>query len=121
MKVIKINTHEHELEFICTSRNTRTGFAHDCTLFINGYEETTAHCYYINRTWERWTYESVCVEAVDMLIKDYRERERRAWLDLNGFKKMTQKRTLEFNTELELKPHYQMLKACKTELMSNLY
>ncbi len=57
------------LTFFCSSRDTRNGFAHDCTVFLNGVEITNGHAYYLNRTWERWTYETVCIEALNNGIK----------------------------------------------------
>mgnify|MGYP003294461177 CR=1 FL=1 len=58
------------------SRN-RNGFAHECTLFYNGnnfkgyYVEGLAK--WINRTWERFTYESCLLNAIENLPKNLQE------------------------------------------------
>ena len=79
MKMVKFEANNHEIEIVCTSRNTRHGFAHDANLFVDGIPwYGTAHCYYLNRTWECWTYQSVCLEVVRSA-----NDSRRAWLKEN--------------------------------------
>lgn len=70
MRLIKIRDSLHDVSIVCDSRNTRNGFAHDATMFINGCKIASASCHYLNRTWERWTYESVCLACVDSAIED---------------------------------------------------
>ena len=44
----------------CSSRSTRNGFAHDCTVRDENYNEVSeATCHYLNRTWECYRFESV--------------------------------------------------------------
>ena len=45
--------------FACESQGTRYGFRHLCFAFKNGQQVASAKCCYYNRTWERWTFESV--------------------------------------------------------------
>jgi len=46
-------------DFVCEEQGTRYGFRHLCTVFKDGREvDHGKRCYY-NRTWERWTFESV--------------------------------------------------------------
>ncbi len=56
MKTFKINK---KLLVVCVAESTRNGFRHLATLIVNGDERETAKCTYINRTWERYQYESV--------------------------------------------------------------
>lgn len=49
---------------VCTSENTRTGFAHRCFITRNGFEIAKGRCGYINRTWEPYQYHSVMCEAI---------------------------------------------------------
>ena len=62
-----------KISVICESQKTRSGFRHLATLLINGCEcEKTKICY-LNRTWERFEYESVLeklVEKAGMLTKE---------------------------------------------------
>lgn len=95
-KLIKIEKGGKEFLFVCESRNTRNGFAHDCTLFVDGYIAEKAKCYYFNRTWERYQYESVCVSAIDKRIAELKERLLELFKSDKKYNRMTQTRRKEF-------------------------
>ena len=60
------------LSITCDKTYTRDGFCHHAFLYGCGrYQEHTRVKYY-NRTWERFTYESVLRAAVRKLPKEYR-------------------------------------------------
>lgn len=63
MKIFKIN---EKIEAICQYKKTRYGFKHTAKLFLNGEEMGTAECYYSNRTWERYEYQSVLKKLEQM-------------------------------------------------------
>ena len=44
---------------ICESGNTRNGFKHTATLYINEFEICKTKCLYLNKTWEYYRYQSV--------------------------------------------------------------
>ena len=44
---------------VCNTAPTRNGFKHVATLHKNGYEIAKTKACYLNRTWERFTYETV--------------------------------------------------------------
>lgn len=46
-------------QILCEFVSTRNGFRHDARLFINGNEEDKAKVNYINRTWERYEFDTV--------------------------------------------------------------
>lgn len=75
MEIRKIKVNGREYQFVNDSRSTRTGFAHDTTLFIDGYEHGRASCHYLNRTWECYRYQTVMKRCIDDIIetneKDY--------------------------------------------------
>jgi hypothetical protein len=56
MRVFKINKN---ILVVCRSESTRYGFRHLATLIYNNYERETVKICYYNRTWERFTFESV--------------------------------------------------------------
>lgn len=95
MEIKKFTVNGKEYEFVNSSRNTRSGFAHDTTLFINGVENAEHTCHYLNRTWECYTYQTVMMGAVRELINDRRIRLERKYKEDNGFSKLTDKRRLE--------------------------
>lgn len=79
MQLIKRNLAGKNYTFVCESHSTRNGFKHTCTLFAcdSLYPEASATCHYLNRTWESWTYQSVCCKVVNQII----EREKKRTVD----------------------------------------
>lgn len=55
-QIFKLND---SVEILCESQDTRSGFRHLATLFVNGYERDKTKVCYINRTWEKFTFETV--------------------------------------------------------------
>lgn len=53
----------------CYGQDTSYGFRHVAFLKRNGYEEQLAKATYYNRTWERFTYETVLEKAIEKLPK----------------------------------------------------
>jgi len=49
---------------VCETKNTKQGFKHEATLLHNGYEKHKAKVCYLNRTWERFTYETVLLRVI---------------------------------------------------------
>ncbi len=52
-------------EVFCQSGSTRHGFKHTVELWQNGYYIAEAKICYLNRTWERYRYESTIHKAID--------------------------------------------------------
>lgn len=74
MTIRKITVNGNEYQFINDSRNTRTGFAHDTTLFKNGEEIGRATAIYYNRTWECYRYQTVMQRCInDIIEKKYED------------------------------------------------
>ena len=96
MELKKLTVDGREVEFVNNWRDTRYGFAHDTTLFINGRRVAENTCHYINRTWERYTYQSVMRGAVYGLIEDRENFLKDKFKDEKGYKKLTPQRKIEF-------------------------
>ena len=100
MYINKISHDNNEYMFICEWKKTRNGFKHECELFINDHFEIKATCNYYNRTWESYEYQSVMLRAVSILLEEYTEHLKDIFKRKNGYEKMTQKRTEEFENVL---------------------
>lgn len=94
------------------SRNTRHGFAHDAkiTVYPNngtfcGYS-VSAHCYYLNRTWERYTYQTVLQRACHNAMECRADELKPAFMNAHGYKKLTKKRAAEFMETLKADNEY---------------
>ena len=90
-----------EVTFVNTWRGTRSGFMHETELYIDGWEATAAKCHYINRTWERYAYQSVMLEAVHKLQEEETEREKRRFKQLHGIKNLMERHKPAFASFLE--------------------
>lgn len=93
-KILKIAG--ENVSFVCSSRSTRSGFAHDTTLFIDGVETASATCYYYNRTWEAYRFQTVQKNAVYKAAARKRDQLLAAFKTAHGYKKMTQQRRADF-------------------------
>ena len=92
----------HKMQVYCNTRNTRDGFAHEAhavmTAKATGLDvfngDATVH--YLNRTWERYTYQTVMRKLVraevDALVANLRKR----WMLARGWERMTAKRREEW-------------------------
>ncbi len=72
MKIFKINK---TIEIVCDAENTRSGFRHLATLFIDGKETVKGKCTYQNRTWERYEFQSVLSNVVEKADLNEKDRE----------------------------------------------
>ena len=67
MRIFKIN---EKIEIVCESQKTRSGFRHLATLLFNGIEQEKAKCCYLNRTWERYEFQTVLIEVGNKAFKN---------------------------------------------------
>lgn len=95
MELKKLTIDGKQVEFVNAFRGTRNGFAHDTTLFIDGYVMAQHTCHYLNRTWERYTYQTVMRCAVCDLEEERENRLKDKFKTEKGYAKLTPKRKLE--------------------------
>lgn len=62
MDLFKINK---SMNVVCRSEKTRSGFRHIAELYLNGSAIEKATASYVNRTWERFTYQSVIIKLIE--------------------------------------------------------
>lgn len=122
MRIIRINKGEKEFMFVCSSRDTRSGFAHDCTLFINNVQKAEATCYYINRTWEVYQYQTVCLCALDNEIKRYIDYKKARFMEANNYKRLTAARAdVLYKEYIAPREYFKMLKAVQDQLHNKVF
>lgn len=116
MIIRKITVNNNEYQFINSSRNTRTGFAHDTTLFINGRKYSKATAIYYNRTWECYTYQTVMQRCVNDILAEKQKDFVADYKAKNNIKRLTAEKRAEagrdfeaLETTKELKKVYQAL------------
>lgn len=92
----KYQVNDTEYTFVCRSRSTCSGFAHDAELqTANGYVIGTASCHYINRTWESYTYQSAMIAVVREKIDAFIRIATRQFKEKQGISRITAKRKPE--------------------------
>ena len=101
MEIKKFNIDGKEIEFVNESLDTRHGFKHVTTMFINNCEYGRNTCYYLNRTWECYRYQTVMRGCVYMLIENRIGNLKSNFKNRNGYLKMTAKRNEEFENEIK--------------------
>ena len=116
MELRKIKIDGKEVEFANQFRGTRSGFAHDTTMFIDGRRVAEHTCHYLNRTWERYTYQTVMKCAVDEVIEKEMAYLKERFLRVNGYKKMTAQRKAEFEAECKQNPNLAFYEKIYAEL-----
>ena len=121
MTIKNIRINDTLYTFVCDYRNTRNGFAHDCTLFIHNIEQTRASCFYINRTWEWYTYQTVMLSTIDNLLTERSEQLKNTFKNEHGYKKLTAKRKSEFDELLKSDQVYMDLFAVRDNLLHHVH
>ncbi len=71
----KINGENYTID--CWATNTRNGFCHHASIYLNGVEYK-ARVSYLNRTWECFKYETVMERLIDR-VPDYLRPEFKKW------------------------------------------
>ena len=73
MKTFRINK---KIEIVCEAKKTRNGFKHIATLMINNCDYENVKICYLNRTWEKYEYQSVLEKLVNQ-TKVLSEKEKK--------------------------------------------
>ena len=121
MKLVKFTVKGHEIAFFCDSRSTRHGFAHDSSMFVDNVPLAEGHCYYLNRTWESWNYQSACLAAVGNEIARYKDWLKDNYKYENGVSRITAKHKEKLDAIYNGNDHIAMLEEIKANLKRNCY
>ena len=101
MEIRKITVNGNEYEFVNNSRSTRSGFAHDTTLFKGNYSIGKASCHYLNRTWECYRYQTVMRCCISNLINGKYEDFIADYKAERNIKRMTAEKRAEADRDFE--------------------
>ena len=64
MDIIRKTIGENVFVFYCDSGDTRHGFKHEVELYKNGRYIASNKSYYLNRTWEKYRYQTCMLGAI---------------------------------------------------------
>jgi hypothetical protein len=90
-----------KIEFENRSRSTRSGFAHDTKVYIDGQFEISTSAHYLNRTWESYAFQSVMKQALHLLIDAEKEQLKAEYKQQTGRKRISKDMTFT-NERIEL-------------------
>lgn len=117
MKAISINGNIFRVHY----RETRSGFLHFCELTTKNNEVSCAKTSYLNRTWEKYTYQSVMKKAVWKLIIQKEKQFLDEYKKENGLGRLSKDRKREvlaiFYSQSEIKELEELTK----NLNDNIY
>lgn len=65
---MRIFTLDDTYNVVCNTKDTRNGFKHTASLCKKGVRIYETKICYLNRTWERFTYESILLKVVEDFI-----------------------------------------------------
>lgn len=96
MEIKKFDIGNRHVEFVNEWGNTRNGFKHTTTMFINGCQRGKNTVHYLNRTWECYPYQTCMRGCVRELLENRIEKLKSDFKSQYGYSRMTQKRVEEF-------------------------
>lgn len=92
MDIIRKTVNGNEYTFYNSFRGNRSGFVHETELVKNGRIIARNKVQYYNRTWERYTYETVMKGAVNILMDEEEKAYETAWKENHGIKRLTKEK-----------------------------
>ncbi len=88
MKVFSVNFQGEKNSIYCKCENTRNGFKHVATMYYNR-NTYVAVCYYLNRTWECFEYQSVIRKLYYIISDEMKEKAVEEWKISKGKKRIS--------------------------------
>ena len=122
MRIVEMEVNGKKITFVNDSRSTRHGFAHDSTMFVNGYHDAKASCHYLNRTWEWYTYQTSMLSAVRTAMQDLENAIRDGYKYRNNISRIVgDKRKAEVKALVDASERMQMYRAVVENLTKHCY
>ena len=96
--------------FVCESIGTRHGFAHVVHLFRDNYEISRARCSYLNRTWEKYRFQSAMMNALFQAFQDEKDRIKSAYKYAHGVSRVSREKIEKVFSDSPLLSEYAELR-----------
>jgi hypothetical protein len=92
MEIKKFEINDNEYTFVSNIWDRKNSWGHEVTLFKNNTEIGSASITYLNRTWERYTYQSVMQKVVDHLLTAMEENFISGYKEIFEIKRLTKQK-----------------------------
>lgn len=116
MELKKFNIGADEVEFANEYQNCRDGFNHRSVLFINRHFIAETKVHYINRTWERYHFQTSMLKAVRIAMEVREERIKDNYRWTNNISRIVGKRKEEVQAIIDNDDEIVVLKKIIEEL-----
>ena len=112
MNIIKYK----DITIILESKSNHCGFKHIATLIYGYSERLKTSIQYYNRTWERFTYESIINKIINIQIENIERLQKTIYKESNNIKRLTKEKEKEVLKVCDSIEFYKQLKALKTKI-----
>lgn len=115
-----MNTFKREINgksftILCDYWGTRNSWGHEAALYVDSKKIKSYKIRYYNRTWERYTFQSVINACIYSALKELKEELKVIYKKEKGFKLLTEARKADFKEYLSLNADYKDLQALYNE------
>lgn len=125
MRLVRIDIDMVTFTFVCESADTKNGFKHVCNMFefdrYSNYPVETATCYYYNRTWEKYSFQSAMLAAVQKRIENVIADEKKCFMLANNLKRLAGANKERFEKLVSENGYIDKLQKLKKDLQDNCY
>lgn len=119
--IVTINHNGNTFTFVNEFVSTRNGFNHVSECFINNVWASKAVCHYINRTWEKYNFQSSMLRCVSGLIDAMAGDLKTRFMNDRHYQKLTAKRRNELDTFISENPAIIEYRHIYNDLCENCY
>lgn len=117
----KITMNGHDYTFVCKTRVTRNGFAHDVELFIDDMRAEENTSTYLNRTWETFCYQTCMLGAINKAIDKHAGAIERRFRNVNNISRMTTEKARELVTEIDSNTFIKEMRELAEEVRNHVH
>ena len=101
MEMRQFTVDGHDVRFVNEWKDSRSGFNHISSLFVDNEFVSTATVHYINRTWERYSYQTSMMKCVDNWSASIEENLKYDFKRFNNLTRISGKNKDEFNVKFK--------------------
>lgn len=115
MNTFKREINSKNFTIFCDYWGTRNSWGHEATLYVDSKKIKSYKIRYYNRTWERYTFQSVINACIYSALEELKEELKAIYKKEKGFKLLTEARKADFKEYLSLNADYKDLQALYNE------
>lgn len=115
MDTLKKEINGKSFTILCDYWETRNSWGHKAELYEDFNKIKSYKVRYYNRTWERYTFQSVIKACIYSALEELKEELKALYKEDKGFKLLTKCRKTDFEKYLSLNTDYKDLQALYNE------